>query len=47
LSKPYDRDRLAMKVRRVLDGPTKSEDSEQTATVGKVSSNIPSPSADQ
>jgi DNA-binding NtrC family response regulator len=40
LSKPYDRERLAMKLRRVLDGPAKSfQDAEPNGTGGKVSTN--------
>jgi hypothetical protein len=42
LSKPYDRERLAMKVRRiVLDGRfKKTGDSEPTGTKGEASTNI-------
>ena len=34
LSKPYDRERLARKVRRVLDGPTKNIDGSKTGGTG-------------
>jgi signal transduction histidine kinase/CHASE3 domain sensor protein/ActR/RegA family two-component response regulator len=48
LSKPYDRERLAMKVRRVLDGPAKkTEDTESTGSGGEVSTIIPSSSTDK
>ena len=41
LNKPYDRERLAMKVRRVLDGRfKKTGDSEPTGTKGEASTNI-------
>jgi signal transduction histidine kinase/FixJ family two-component response regulator len=44
LSKPYDRERLAMTVRRVLDGPAKnSEDPQRTGAGDQATSNAPSP----
>ncbi|MDQ6702358.1 MAG: CHASE3 domain-containing protein [Pseudomonadota bacterium] len=47
LSKPYDRERLAMTVRRVLDGPAKkTEDLERTGAGEQAPSNTPS-SADK
>jgi signal transduction histidine kinase/ActR/RegA family two-component response regulator len=47
LSKPYDRERLAMKIRRVLDGPAKqSEDSQRTGTGGTLSPGTPPSPAD-
>jgi hypothetical protein len=43
LRKLYDRERLAMRVRRVLDGPAKnSEDPQRTGAGGQASSNAPS-----
>jgi signal transduction histidine kinase/ActR/RegA family two-component response regulator len=48
LGKPYDRERLAMKVRRVLDGPVKkTEDIESTGSGGEASAIIPSSSTDK
>jgi two-component SAPR family response regulator len=40
LSKPYDRERLAMKIRRVLDGPAKKIDGSQ-ADGADVATKIP------
>ena len=43
-SKPCDRERLAMTVRRVLDGPAKnSEDPQRTGAGDQAPSNAPSP----
>ncbi|HXN89022.1 MAG TPA: hypothetical protein VN890_06700 [Methylocella sp.] len=44
LNKPYDRERLAMTVRRVLDGPAKYiEDPAHTGAGNQAPSNAPSP----